>query len=492
MRGRTSVTFTSPGISLASLHDIVVSSAAWAQATEPPDTICPVGEIWEVFVSPSLRCTPQRESKIENRFRPFAVEHFVSGRGRGYTLAILVIVYVFNFIDRQIVTILQEPIKAEFALADWQLGLMTGLAFALFYTALGLPIARYVDRTGVRVMVISVSLAVWSFATALCGMAQNFVQLVLARSIVGVGEAGFTPPAMSLISSLYPRSERGFALGVYALGIPIGSMFGLALGGWIGQQFGWRWALLIVGLPGLLLAVLVKMTVREPDRIVEAAPKKGERLFIPEIMSMLRKPAYRHLLIAGTMAAVISVGTSVWTPSFLARSHGMSMSEIGFAWGIVAGLAGAAGSVGGGKLIDVLGVRDLRAAAWAPMGAMLIALPVYLLALSVEAGWLALTLLVLPITVNGMFVTSFMTLGQNLAPVWLRATVGAFGGLVLNLIGIGMGPLAIGAASDYFAGVTGSTSEGLRYALMITGLLYLVSAAHFYLASRTLVHDLGD
>lgn len=413
-------------------------------------------------------------------------------KGRSYTLIVLVIVYVLNFVDRQILTILQEPIKAEFGLADWQLGLMTGVAFALFYTTLGLPIARYVDRTGKRVTVISLSVAFWSLATALCGAAQTFVQLLIARVAVGVGEAGCTPPAMSLISSLYPRTQRGMAMGIYALGIPIGSMIGLMLGGWIGGAFGWRWALIVVGLPGLGLALLLKLTVREP-RDPPAPPERAVPARLgPALGLMLRKPSYRHLLAAGAAAAVISIGTAVWIPSFFARAHGMSMAQIGFGWGLASGVAGAVGSVGGGRLGDMLGARHPRWAALTPMFALLAAMPIYLVALSIGNGWVALMLLVIPLAINGLWITAFMTLGQSLAPAGLRATVAAFGGLILNVVGIGMGPLAIGGVSDFFAGLTGNSADGLRWALLLTSILYLVAAAHFYFASRTLSQDLED
>lgn len=408
---------------------------------------------------------------------------------RGYALAMLLVVYVFNFIDRQIITILQEPIKREFGLADWQLGLMTGVAFALFYTVLGLPIARLADGGMPRTRIISVALALWSLATALCGAAQNFVQLLVARLAVGVGEAGCSPPALSMIADMYRREERGFAMGIYALGIPIGSMLGLMLGGWTASLFGWRAALAMIGLPGVLLAILFALTVREPMRGTLATP-------VPRIASgaslrlMLGKPTYRQLLAAGSIASLVSAGVAIWFPPFFMRTHGMSMAQVGVSWGLVSGLSGIVGGLGGGWLIDRLGRRDPRYALWLPVAAMLIAFPFFLAALSAKSAQAALLFLIVPIAMNSAWLAAFMALGQGLTPLAMRATIAAFGALTTNLVGIGIGPLLLGGLSDFFAMRTGSAAEGLRFSLLFAGAGYLWAAAHFYLASRQLSADL--
>lgn len=412
----------------------------------------------------------------------------IRSQARSYALGMLLIVYVFNFIDRQIISILQEPIKAEFGLADWQLGLMTGVAFAIFYTALGLPIARLADRGVPRVRIISVALALWSLATAICGAAQNFVQLLLARLAVGVGEAGCSPSALSIIADLYRREERGFAMGVYALGIPIGSMLGLMFGGWIADALGWRAAVALVGLPGVALAGLFAMTVREPIRATVA--RNVELPLRNTLAVMLKKPAYRQLLVGGSIASVVSAGVALWFPPFFMRSHGMTIAEVGFSWGLVAGAAGVVGGLGGGWLIDRLGKRDPRMALYLPAAALLVAFPFFIAALTAHSAHAALLYLILPIAMNSAWLASFMALGQSLSPLSMRATIAAFGALVTNLVGIGAGPLMLGAASDFFAAQTGSAAEGLRWALMIAGGGYLWAAAHFFLAAKTLTDDL--
>lgn len=414
-------------------------------------------------------------------------------RHRSYALAMLLAAYVFNFIDRQIITILQEPIKQEFGLADWQLGMMTGVAFALFYTALGLPIARLADGGVARTRIISVALTLWSLATALCGAAQNFTQLLLARLAVGVGEAGCSPPALSMIADLYRREERGFAMGIYALGIPIGSMLGLMLGGWIAGMFGWRVALAMIGLPGVALALLFALTVREPSRGVRAEPALTPTPRVSTtraIRLMLSKRSYRQLLASGSIASLVSAGVAIWFPPFFMRSHGLTIAEVGLSWGLVSGVAGVAGGLCGGWLIDRLGRRDPRYALWLPAVAMLMAFPFFIAALSAGSAHAALLFLIVPIAMNSAWLASFMALGQGLTPLAMRATIAAFGALTTNTVGIAIGPLLLGAASDVFAARTGSTAEGLRFALLLAGFGYLWAAGHFYLASQNLITDI--
>jgi MFS transporter, Spinster family, sphingosine-1-phosphate transporter len=261
-------------------------------------------------------------------------------------LFVLLVVYIFNFLDRQIVNILAEPIARDLGLSDTQVGLMTGLAFALFYTVLGLPIARYADKpTTNRGRLIAVALAMWSLMTALCGMAQNFVQLLLARVGVGVGEAGCTPAAHSLIADRVAPEKRPGAMAFYALGIPIGSLLGMLIGGLLADTLGWRKAFMIVGLPGVFLAVVVWLLIRDRDRPVRnLTPEQTGQTMFASIKELSKLKAYMLLLAAASACSFLSYGKGTWTTIFFQRSHGLSPGEVGFWFGVGGGAAGIFGT----------------------------------------------------------------------------------------------------------------------------------------------------
>ena len=260
-----------------------------------------------------------------------ASENIKSQSVRNYALGILVIVYTFNFIVRNILSILLQSIKTDLNLSDTSLGLLSGFAFAAFYATLGIPIAKYADR-GNRRNLISISLAVWSLMTAISGLAQNFLHLLLARIGVGIGEAGCSPPAHSMISDYFPANKRSTALGIYSLGIPFGIMFGLFAGGWIDEMFGWRAAFFIVGVPGILIAILFRFTVKEPIRgQAEGKVASENQPTIYETISyLLRKKSFRHLAFAASLAAFVGYGGINWLPSFFQRSYGMPSSDVGW------------------------------------------------------------------------------------------------------------------------------------------------------------------
>ncbi len=414
-------------------------------------------------------------------------------RSRNYTLVMLTAIYVINMIDRKIITILQEPIKAEFHLHDWQLGLMTGFAFAMLYAVLGVPIARLADRGGNRTAIVAASLAFWSLMTAVCGLAQNYWQLLAARLGVGVGEAGSGPASMSLIADHFSHGDRGKAMGVYALASPIGSALGLALGGQIAHLYGWRVALLVVGLPGLALAILFKFTVREPQRgqADGRAPAALERTsFIGVLKVMLRKPTYVLLMCGGCTAAFSTLGLQYWFPSFFVRSFGLSLSQVGFIWGLSAGVAGLLGSFGGGWLADKFGKKIPRAILLVPAAGMILALPFHILAVTAGNWVLALVALLVPTALNTLWVAPNMVLTQGLAPLAMRATSAAISTFVINLIGLGLGPVLLGLISDVFASHSGSAEVGLRHALLAVSPIYVISAVCFFLASRSVARDL--
>ena len=284
---------------------------------------------------------------------------------RNYALGVLVVVYTFNFIDRQILSILLEPIKLELGLSDTALGLLTGFAFALFYATLGIPIARYADKNNRRNL-IALALAIWSGMTALSGLAQNFWQLLAARIGVGVGEAGCSPPAHSMIADYFPAENRATALGIYSLGIPVGILFGFLAGGWLNEFFGWRVAFFVVGIPGLILAVLVRFTLAEPTRgMAEGRIDSGEQPGVMETFRfMWRKKSFRHLAFGGALTAFVGYGLVTWVPSFLVRSHGMETGEIGTWLGLILGIPGGIGIAAGGWMADKLGSRDTRWYLW--------------------------------------------------------------------------------------------------------------------------------
>nr|MBP6581059.1 MFS transporter [Sphingorhabdus sp.] len=323
------------------------------------------------------------------------------------TLWVLLVVYIFNFLDRQIVNILAEPIKRDLGLSDTQIGLMTGIAFAAFYTFLGIPIARYADKpTTNRVRLISVALVIWSGMTALCGMAQNFVQLLLARIGVGVGEAGCTPAAHSLIADLAPPEKRASAISFYSLGIPIGSLLGMLIGGLVADAYGWRTAFLVAGLPGILLAVIVLVVLRDPrfSAQMQAATPKPAISTQEALKEILKSRAFVLMAIAGAAAAFLSYGKATWTTIFFQRTHELSPGEVGFWFGIGGGIAGIAGTWAGGYLADRFGKENRRHVLTAPAIGMIVAIPIAIWSYWVEQWWLSLILIMVPTLLNALYV----------------------------------------------------------------------------------------
>lgn len=409
---------------------------------------------------------------------------------RRYVLAVLVIVYIFNFLDRQIVTILAEPIKNELGLSDTQIGLMTGLAFAIFYTVLGIPIARLADRAN-RVSIISAALVIWSGMTALCGLAQNFAQILAARIGVGVGEAGCSPPAHSLIADYYPPNERSSALSIYALGIPIGSLLGLLAGGWVAEFYGWRTAFLVVGLPGVLLAILVKLTLMEPIRGMSDPPSARHVTQPPlatTIKTLVSNKTILHIAMGGALTSFVGYGLGQWLPAFFIRLHDMGIAQTATYYGLVNGLASMAGTFLGGTLADRFAVRDERVYVWLPAAGVLLAFPFYLAAMVVGDWRIAIAILIVPSFLNSLWLGPAFGTIQNLAPQRMRALASAILLFILNIIGLGFGPFLVGVLSDLLVGPFGE--ESLRYAIIIATVAYFWAGAHFLLAGRSIVADL--
>jgi MFS family permease len=420
----------------------------------------------------------------------------VSRNRRGYVLGLLAVVYVFNFTDRQILAILMQPIKEELLLSDTQLGLLSGIAFALFYVTVGIPIARLADRYN-RVNIISVSVLLWSLMTALSALVTNFAQLLAARIGVGIGEAGCTPPAHSLIADYFAREERSRALGIYSLGLPVGSFVGMLAGGWVAQLYGWRAAFLVVGIPGLVLAVLVKATIREPERgLADRAesqtdePSDQAPPFGVAMRMLWRRRTYRHITLATSLLSFAGFAAVSWIPPFLIRSHGMTLGEVGTLLSFMVAVGGVGGTLLGGFLGDRLSMRDRRWYVWLPAAFLLLAVPFSFAALLAADKYLFVVLWVVPTIAFSVYVGPVMALIQRMVELRIRAVSVAVFFFFTNLIGMGAGPLAVGYVSDLTAVFFGDNS--LRYSLMIGSAVLVWSAIHYLLAARTLVADLAE
>lgn len=409
---------------------------------------------------------------------------------RRYVLGILLVVYTFNFIDRQILSILLEPIKKDLMLSDQALGFLAGFAFAAFYATLGIPMALWADR-GNRRNLISVSLALWSFMTVACGLAQNFVHLAVARIGVGIGEAGCSPPAHSMIADYYPPHRRATAIGIYALGIPLGVMFGLFIGGRMNEFFGWRVAFFLVGVPGLALALLVRFTVPEPRRgLSDARIDRGEKPGIVETARFLRRrPAFVHLSFGAALACFIGYGFIVWFPSFLIRSHHMKASDVGLWLGLLIGVVGGVSMYTGGVLADRFSTRDIRWSAWIVTGANLLGLPFGIAAYLVNDPYWALILFIPPVVAANFWQATTLAQAQSLVRLRMRSQTSAILLFIANIIGLGAGPWAIGAVSDLLAPRYGADS--LRYSLLGFSVIGLWVAWHFYQGGKHLRTDLA-
>ncbi|MDP9412854.1 MAG: MFS transporter [Pseudomonadota bacterium] len=402
----------------------------------------------------------------------------------------LLVVYTLNFLDRQIVNILAEPIKRDLGLSDTQIGLMTGLAFALFYTILGIPIARYADNPKTsRTALISVSLAFWSGMTALCGLAQNFGQLLLARVGVGVGEAGCTPAAHSLISDTVPAGKRSSAIAFYGLGIPIGSLLGMAIGGVLADAFGWRTAFLVVGIPGVLMALILPLLIKEPRKSAPARVSAAGGLPAREALrEIVRSPAFIQLLLAASLVAFLSYGKVVWAAILFIRVHGLSPGETGLWLGILGGLAAMAGTWVGGLLADRFGGKDPRHLVTAPALGLVVGAPILFFGYAAQDWRLGLFLIVIATLVNSFYYGPTYACVQALVRPQARAMATAVMLFGQNLIGLGLGPLFFGMLSDALQPIAGA--ESVRWVLFGAAWLGLVPAYFFWRARNPLRREL--
>jgi len=416
---------------------------------------------------------------------------YASRKSAYYALGVLTVVYSFNFIDRQLLAILQEAIKEELVLSDSQLGLLTGFAFAAFYVTAGIPIARWADR-GNRRSIVALSLFIWSFMTAISGFVQNYIQLLLARIGVGIGEAGGSPPSHSIISDIFPPERRASAIGFYSTGVNIGILFGFLAGGWLNEFFGWRVAFMVVGIPGILLAMLVRFTMAEPIRgLNENRTVSEESVPFGEVLRTLwSRRSFRHLAMGAGLNAFCGYSAANWTASFMIRTHDMGTGELGTWLSLILGAGGAIGVFGGGLLADYLAPRDKRWYAWLPVIVGLISLPFMAGVYLASNPYLALSLAVVPGIVSNVYLGNTIATTHGLVGLRMRAMSSAILFLIINIIGLGMGPWTIGVVSDMLEPSLGR--ESLRYAMLyILPAVMFWSVCHFYLASRTLREDLA-
>ena len=416
--------------------------------------------------------------------------HYDNPKAAYYALGLLTVVYAFNFIDRQLLAILQESIKADLNLSDSQLGLLTGFAFAVFYVTAGIPIARWADNANRR-NIVAGSLFIWSFMTAVSGMVQNYIQLVLARIGVGIGEAGGSPPSHSIISDIFPPNRRATALGFYSTGVSFGILFGFLFGGWLNEYFGWRTAFLVVGIPGVFLAGVLMLTLREPTRgLVEQRTATSESVPLKTVMKTLwDSRTFRHLSLAASLNAFSGYSTASWTASFMIRSHDMSTGELGTWLAIIIGLCGAIGVFFGGMAADRLSPRDKRWYMWLPAISGFIAVPFMVAVYLADSPYLALGMMLIPGLLHQVYLGNTLATTHNIVGLKMRATSSAILFFIINMIGLGCGPFLIGVVSDQLSDVHGADSLRLAMLYLLPVVMFW-SSCHFYFASRHLRKDL--
>ena len=414
----------------------------------------------------------------------------VSAAARRYALVVLAIVYMFNFIDRQILAILLPALRDEFQVSDAWLGFLTGPAFAMFYIILGIPVARYADRHNRRNL-IALAVALWSGMTALSGIAANFVQLALARVGVGVGEAGCSPPAHSMIADYYPPEKRSTAMGVYTIGISAGIMLAYLAGGWVAQNIGWREAFFVVGVPGLVLALVVRFTIVEPKRgSSEGREAAGKR---PPLLDVVRfvgsRSSFRHMTIAAGLSSFVGYSVINFLPSFLNRSFAMDVGTLGLWLGPILGVAGGAGFFLGGYLADHLGQSSHRnALRFIGLTILFTAIPYAFMFLS--GSWkVCLLLFIVPACTANVYLAPVLAQAQGLVALRMRAVTSALALLVINTIGLLFGPWLTGILSTLLEPRFGE--ESIRYSLLIVTSVILPWAAwHYIRAGNTIDGDL--
>jgi MFS family permease len=405
---------------------------------------------------------------------------------RYYVLALLTIIYALNFLDRTIFNVLIEPIKKEFALSDTTMGLIAGFGFVLFYSLLGIPIARLADRISRR-NIVAAALAFWSAMTLLCGLAQSVATLTLARIGVGIGESAGTPASQSLISDLFDKNDRPRALGIYAIGTYLGVFLGYFIGGWVNQHYGWRTAFFTAGLPGVALAGVLWLTVAEPRRSA-SADQQVRDAWRPTLGFLISQKTFLIVLVGFCLTTYTNYATSAWIPPFLARVHHLSSVEIGTYAGTFKGLFGMAGTLAGGLVVARIGRRDDRWKLWAPAMTSGLAGPVFAVCLLTSDFTTMVAALALTSFLVGFHLGPIFAIAQTVARPNMRALASAIILLTATCFGQGLGPLGVGIINDLLAGSSGAYA--VRYSLLSASLTTMLGALFFLWAAQTIRADI--
>lgn len=411
-----------------------------------------------------------------------------------YGLGLLMVVAVFSYVDRNIVAVLQEGIRLELGLSDTQLGMLTGLAFAIFYTLFAIPVARAADIWQRRYL-IAIALAVWSLMTAGSGLAAGFITLLLFRIGVAIGEAGAAPASHSLISDYFPRDKRARALSVWGLTLSVGPMAGYLIGGWLHDLVGWRNTFLIIGLAGVVLAPLVAYSLPEPKRGATDAPNNRSKdaddvpPFRTVAQTLWRLKSFRFLCIGTALHAFSSIAMASWNAPFYQRIHGLSATEVGVYLGLIIGIPGALGTLSGGFLADRLARRDVRWYMGVPGLAAAFIVPFALVQYAVSGLYVSLTAAVFVSFLTSVFIGPVNATSQSLVSPRMRATTAATLVFVTNIIGLGLGPFSAGIISDIFNVRFGMGAEALRYAIMCTLVVNVFSVWAYFRAAQYLRID---
>ncbi|MDF7774055.1 MFS transporter [Sphingomonas sp. AOB5] len=403
---------------------------------------------------------------------------------RGFVLGMLCFVYVLNFLDRQLVSILAKPIQDSLQITDSQLGYITGFYFALFYCFIAIPVGWLADRTN-RVKILSLACGLWSAATVACGMASSYGQLVAARMAVGVGEAGGVPPSYAIISDSFPREQRGSAMGIFNLGPPLGSALGVAFGASLAAAYDWRVPFYVVGAIGVVTAIVVYLLVPEPVRgrfdpkPAATAPVQG---FGQAIIGFFSNKLLAVAALASGAANFITYGLSNFATLFLMREKGMTLDQVAIWYALAVGIGMGTGIFVSGKLIDRFAVRNKAAYASIPAFSLVLALPFFLGFATADRWEVALALLFVPLFLNSFFLPATVTFVQGEVAPAARVISGALLLLVMNLVGLGLGPTFVGFASDYFRADYGPHS--LQMAFYALAPMYLIAALLFLWLAR--------
>jgi predicted MFS family arabinose efflux permease len=418
-----------------------------------------------------------------------AVPHGTSARYVWYVIGLLTVVNVFSYMDRMALAVLAPYIKVELHLSDAQLGLLTGLAFSLFYAMCGIPIARLADRS-IRTHIIAASLTVWSVATALSGAAQNFWHLFTARVGIGAGEAGCFPTAQAVICDYVPLKKRSGVFAIHNFGNYAGMMVGMVLAGWLGEIIGWRWTFVALGLPGIALALLVGMSLREPTRgVFDAVKESGARLpFTTTLLVLWNCKPFRLITCLYALNGFMQYGLNQWWPSFFARSHHLNLSSIGVQLGLAIGVGSGIGSLCGGLMANKVAQRDVRLPLIIGAVATLIALPTALASLFVESATAAMLLIFVTAIFWSVFNGPAIATATSVVSSRMRATAGSINIFAASVLGFGLGPFCVGLLSDVLVPAYGT--ESLRYALLAPACMLPVMSIVLYAAARALPENL--